>query len=388
MKKYFLISFIVLIINNYLFADYDYRDNLILQLNNYKLDISKINSKIQELILKSRETDRKLKQINDSITFLSTIVDKFNTTDPKSKIFRSEAELITTKEKIDKLKAEFKKRILWLYKHGQDYDAQILFSSKSFNDFYIRLEYLNKISGMRKKDFDRINQEFLILEEKKKLNVLNREELRKYIADKKAAQKTLLDEKNLIEKEIKNIREENEMLNRQIERKNNFIAEIERYLFYNATGIKYKIDQTVTYSGIMFSEIKGKMIFPVQSVTIIQDFGRIVNNQTRTLSNNNGIDVSIAENSEVKCVADGIVEDIFTLPYFGNIIIINHSNGYKTIYSVIKDITIRLNQKVSAGSVIAKTSQNLNGQCFHFEIRKDNSPLDPKIWVKRGAIIN
>ena len=82
------------------------------------------------------------------------------------------------------------------------------------------------------------------------------------------------------------------------------------------------------------------------------------------------------------------VEAISYLPYFGSIIIIQHDGNYRSVYAIVKNITVNINNPVRAGDVIAKTYENNNGQCFHFELWKDNSPLDPKQWIRRGVNIN
>jgi len=373
------------------FADYNYKEDLNKQIYIYKFDIEKINSRIDEIKVLLKYYGLKLNRLNDSIVVLSTFIEKTTetlTSDPKNKYLTDEARLIKTKEKIDKLKNDFLKKILWLYKFGNDFNTQILFSSKSYNDFYVRLEYLNKLSEIRKKDFDRLKRELLVLEEKKKLSKLNRDEYLRYVREKKESQKSLIEQKTTLENNIESLNNENEMLARQIEKKLSFIDKIERELFNFNISTIYRIDQTVTYNNKPIWESKGKLIFPVQSVNIFFDYGKSTNSETKTVTYNNGIDVSISKGSEVRCIANGKIELITYIPYFGNVIIISHDGNYRSIYSIVKDITVSENQQVHAGDIIAKTSENNNGQCFHFEIWKDNFPLDPKQWIKRGANIN
>jgi len=123
---------------------------------------------------------------------------------------------------------------------------------------------------------------------------------------------------------------------------------------------------------------------PVNSTDIINDFGKSINPLTGTIVFNEGIDVSISENSEVRCVADGIVENIFDIPLYRKIIIIRHNNDYRTVYGIVKNTRVNIGSNVNAGDIIAYTSQNLDGQMFHFEIRKKLIPEDPKYWVSRG----
>jgi len=390
MRKYFLILLLILL-HSASFADYNYKEDLTRQIGIYKFDSEKLNIRLDEIKTLSVKYELSLSQLNDSILTLSAFIEKsgaIQINDPASKYLTDEARLIKTKEGIEKLKTDFAKKTIWLYKHGDDYNTQILFSSRSYNDFYIRLEYLNKVSEMRKKDFDRLKRELALLEEKRKVSKLSRDEYLRYFREKKEAQKTLIGQKKSLEDNINSLKDETEMILRQIERKNVYIDKIERDLFnYNVSTI-YRIDQTIDYNNRSFWDLKGRLILPVHSVNIIFDFGKSTNPESKTVTYNNGIDVSISKGSEVKCIADGKVEVITYLPYFGNIIIINHEGNYRSIYAIIKDISVRLNQQVYAGDIIAKTSENNNGQCFHFEIWKDNSPLDPKQWMRRGANIN
>ena len=391
MKIKYLYILIAVLFYSVSFADYNYKDDLSKQLNIYKFDIEKLNKRIEEVKNLITTYESRLGQINDSVILYSSFSDKnpgSSSLNQDTKYFTDEARLIKTRESIEKMKSDFLKRILWLYKHGSDYSTQVLFSSKSFNDFYVRLEYLNKISEIRKKDFDKLKKELAVLEERKKLSKLSKDEYSKYIKEKKDSQKQLVERKSGIENLISSLKDEIEMDNRQIERKLNFIDKLERELFnYNVSTI-YKIDQTVTYSNKPFWEAKGKLIFPVQSVNILSDFGKSTNPESKTVTYNNGIDVSIAKGSDVRCIADGKVEMVSYIPYFGNVIIVNHEGNYRSIYAIVKDVMVNTYQIIRAGDLIARTSENNNGQCFHFELWKDNSPLDPKQWIKRGANIN
>lgn len=387
--SYYILIYVFFL--SYATADYNYKDDLNKQIYFYKQDIEKLNYRIEEIKNLVNDYNEKLKKLNDSIIILSTYLEKSTNpllNDPRNKFLTDEARLILAIEKTEKLKNSFFKKIVWLYKHGNDFNTQILFSSKSFNDFYVKLAYLNKISEMRKKDFDRLRKELLILEEKRRLSKFSRDEYLKYIKEKKESQKSLIEQKTNLENTISSLKSENEMNSRQIERKNIYIDKIERELFNFNISTIYKIEQATNYAGKAIWELKGKLILPVQSVNILFDFGKSTNPETKTITYNNGLDVSIAKGSEVKCVADGRVEIISYLPYFGNIIVINHEGNYRSVYAIVKDITVQTNGPVKAGDVIAKTSENNNGQCFHFELWKDNFPLEPKQWIRRGVNIN
>jgi murein DD-endopeptidase MepM/ murein hydrolase activator NlpD len=169
-----------------------------------------------------------------------------------------------------------------------------------------------------------------------------------------------------------------------MERINEEIKKIEIRLNNLGTDFIYKIERSATYSGTPFEKLKGILILPIQSVDIIEDFGTHVNPNTLAVSYNNGIDVSIAKGSEIAVVADGTVEDITFIPSIGNVIIINHGNEYRTIYGIVDNITVEEGDEVIAGKIIAFTSENIDGQSFHFEIWKDKQPQNPKYWFRRN----
>ena len=388
--KFIYILFIVLFLNSLLYADYNRKEDKTKQLNSFRYEITFLTNEINNSELKLKEANQKLSEINEQILTLSAIVDKVTTGKPDAKelFYFNESELIKYIKRIDKLKSDFRKKIIWLYKNGSDYFTQVLLTSKSLNEFYVRLEYLNRVSEMRKKDFDKIKRELSVLEEKKKLAHLSRNEAQAYIKSKKETQKNFITENFKLENDIKQLTENIENYNRQIKKKQELASNLEIEISNIKTNTIYKIDQNVNYLGYPFRDLKGRLIFPVNSVDIMIDFNRSSNPFTKTVTYNNGIDVSISVNSDVKSVCDGIVEEIKFIPTLGDIIIINHGDGYRTVFGCIKDISVKINDKVQAGKVIAHTSENSKGQSFHFEIWHDKSPVDPKLWIKKGMLIN
>lgn len=385
-KKVTLILLLIIFGTNFhVKADYDLKKDKALQIYNFKKDIEML----EDLILKNDFlTDKYKNELNEFENQISMITEllqnvEVSQLDSKEKLMLEEAELIKRTGKLEDLKLKFKQKIIWLYKHGSGYNLEIIFSSETLNQFYVRLEYLNKVTHMRKKDFDKIRNNQYLLEEKKKIYNLEAREKLDYITKKREDQRTLLEQKILNENTLKSLNYENENLNRQIEHKRKMISDIESYLSILKSDFVYEIDQKIDYAGKPFESLKQKLIIPVQSVNILSDFGESINPETRTITYNNGIDVSIAKGSDVKCIASGIVEDVRYIPTLGNVIIIKHDSVYKTIYATVEDITVTKNSSVNAGMVIAKTSENLNGQSFHFELWINNYPTDPKFWFRR-----
>jgi murein DD-endopeptidase MepM/ murein hydrolase activator NlpD len=86
----------------------------------------------------------------------------------------------------------------------------------------------------------------------------------------------------------------------------------------------------------------------------------------------------------VKAVADGYVKEIKEDPCYGITIILDHENGYKSVYSNLASKSmVSINQKVKAGDAISSVGNTAVFECMdpphlHYEIYKDDKLIDPK----------
>jgi murein DD-endopeptidase MepM/ murein hydrolase activator NlpD len=108
---------------------------------------------------------------------------------------------------------------------------------------------------------------------------------------------------------------------------------------------------------------------------VIAGFGPTTNGQQ-----NNGINISLPENTPVKAAEDGVVDYAGNeLNGYGNLVQVRHPNGYVTAYAHAKDLLVKRGDQVKRGQPIARSGQtgNVNAPQLHFEIRKGALPLDP-----------
>src|SRR5262249_33006499 len=108
---------------------------------------------------------------------------------------------------------------------------------------------------------------------------------------------------------------------------------------------------------------------------VIAGYGPTTNGQQ-----NDGINISVPENTPVKAAEDGVVAYAGNeLKGYGNLVLVRHPNGYVTAYAHAKELLVKRGDKVKRGQVIARSGQtgNVNTPQLHFEIRKGSSPLDP-----------
>jgi septal ring factor EnvC (AmiA/AmiB activator) len=94
-------------------------------------------------------------------------------------------------DEVDKIQQSFKNKIVNLYKHGKNYELELLMSSKTPNEYLRRNQYLQKFSLSRKKELRDLKSKKFLLDEKKKLLSLSTSSQRFYIESKRNERTTL-----------------------------------------------------------------------------------------------------------------------------------------------------------------------------------------------------
>ncbi|OQX82978.1 hypothetical protein B6D60_11260 [candidate division KSB1 bacterium 4484_87] len=97
----------------------------------------------------------------------------------------------------------------------------------------------------------------------------------------------------------------------------------------------------------------------------------------------NGIDIATSRGTEVRASADGVVLFANWTDDLGNLIIINHLNGFQTVYGHNQVLLKREGNYVKKGEAIALlgNSGRSTAPHLHFEVWKDGAPVDPKKYL-------
>jgi len=97
-----------------------------------------------------------------------------------------------------------------------------------------------------------------------------------------------------------------------------------------------------------------------------------------------GIDLSVPTGTEVRATADGIVVFSGYRGRNGNIVMIKHGYGFTTIYAHNQKNLVHVGQRIKRGDVIALSGSTgtTTGPHLHYEIWKDNTPVNPLSYLK------
>lgn len=118
---------------------------------------------------------------------------------------------------------------------------------------------------------------------------------------------------------------------------------------------------------------------------VIAKFGRHVHPEFGTATFNNGIDIEADAGMPIHAVGSGTIDFVSTVPGYGNCIIVNHGDGFYTVYAHASEILVQQGDAVTEGQVIARVGStgSLSGDRLHFEIRDRKKPVDPLTWLRR-----
>jgi murein DD-endopeptidase MepM/ murein hydrolase activator NlpD len=134
----------------------------------------------------------------------------------------------------------------------------------------------------------------------------------------------------------------------------------------------------------------GKLLPPVPHATVSQGFGPSAYGFEAPYAGfahfHTGIDFSVPLGTPVFAAADGVVvlarpmtDAAGALIGYGNYVIIQHDAGLKTLYGHLLAIGVKEGQQVKRGQLVGLVGStgNSTGPHTHFEVRIDNSPVDP-----------
>ncbi len=140
-----------------------------------------------------------------------------------------------------------------------------------------------------------------------------------------------------------------------------------------------KITPTPAKGG-RFSQMKGRLPLPVNA-PISTQFGQINHESGMTWD---GIWFSAPENADVRAIYEGHVSYADWFRGFGLLLIIDHGNGYMSLYSHNKELYKSLGDPVGTGEVIGSVGSTggLPKPGLYFEIRENGQPRNPLIWCR------
>lgn len=327
-----------------------------------------------------------IKSIKNEISFLDYDINENN-------------QIITSLERdVDKLKEEYATMIFSAQKASGKVDKlTFLFSAKSFDQLLMRLKYMEQYGKARQGQAEAIGKVQQILREQVHVTELKRGEKNDLLSEevKESNSLTSLKDKQRqvvrsLEKQEKQLRKDLEATKKAVAELDNLIAKIIKEELERAArearekdGKKNKevSDATIALSN-SFEENKNKFPWPVSGF-VSQRFGRQKHPVLKGIEiQNDGVNIQTTQGEEVRTIFNGEVSRVAFTPGMGNTIIIKHGDFF-TVYTGLKDITVKQGQQVTTNQELGKVLSNGDGISeLRFQIRRNFDALNPQEWLR------
>lgn len=314
-----------------------------------------------------------------------------------------ESVITSLENDLQELKDSYAELLVNVYKNRSEMNELIfIFSSKSFNDAFQRMKYLQRYGEFRKTQAQLIENtkktlsgKLSDLEKKKaeKQRLFNDQKRQKEKLDNERKEKDeiineLLSQERKLKKNLKKQQDNAEKLNKKIEeiiqreielaRKK---AEVQNKEKKEGSNVLRDTPESAQLSAD-FSANMGKLPWPVQKGIISSRFGKHQHPILKVETFNNGIDIKTNQNAEVRSIFKGEVVSVVYNPGFQRAVIIRHGE-YFTVYSNLKDVIVKtgdtVKEKQTIGAVYTDTEENKTE--VHLEVWKGTKKLNPALWI-------
>lgn len=125
--------------------------------------------------------------------------------------------------------------------------------------------------------------------------------------------------------------------------------------------------------------------FPIATGFISSPFGPRVDPFTGRMGFHTGVDIAGSAGEDVHAVAAGVVTWAGPMSGYGNLVQINHGDGYATRYAHNERVLVTVGQTVKRGDVISLlgTTGESTGPHVHFEVLHNGRQINPMPFLRQ-----
>lgn len=123
-------------------------------------------------------------------------------------------------------------------------------------------------------------------------------------------------------------------------------------------------------------DFSGALSWPVRG-RIVSEFG------VRGGTQYNGIGIQAEEGTPVNAAASGKVGYVGTIPFYGNVVLIEHANRLVTVYGHLKEIRVANGAVIKRNEIVGTvgTSGRADVPSLYFEVRSRSKPRNPLFFL-------
>ena len=321
----------------------------------------------------------KIELTEENILIITAQIDELSAT-----ISGLETDIENQEKDIEEKIALFKTRLRSMYMSGGNNYASVLAGSTDFYDLLTRMELVERVAEHDDKMIDDLNE---MLD--------NLEQTKAEVEEKKVEAEGVKAEYEVQKAELNSAYEQSSSQQQKLEREYQEYLKNKAALDKEAEAAEAAIRAEIARLATMGGNFNGQFLWPVPGYTYISSYYG-----TRWGRLHKGIDIaggSIAGKPAVAAASGKVIVASQTCSHnyakwsscgcgggYGNYVMIDHGNGYVTLYGHFKSVAVKAGQNVAMGETVGYigTSGYSTGYHCHFEVRKNGVPQDPMKYLK------
>lgn len=349
---------------------------------------------LHELVVldsKISNTEKLIQTISDEIDALQT------------QINNASNEIDVLEEELEAMKQEYAQMVNFAFKNRNSYSRlMFIFSSRTFNQAYQRLKYLQQYSEYRKQQAEQIKEKQKELELVKEQITFRKNQKQQLLNDRQSERTKLTSSKERKTQSVQELQDREKELNKSIRDKqkaaDRFQKAIETII---AEEIRLAAEANKTSDmpaenvfaltpaelelSESFTSNKGKLPWPLERGILSSSFGEHSHPELKGIKiKNNGINIITSSGEEAHAIFNGEVTRVISVPRYNNVVIIRHGE-YLSVYSNLDDVKVAKGDKVVTRQHIGTvfTHKDTAKTELHFELWKGKEMLNPADWIAK-----
>lgn len=354
--------------------------------------LEQLKDKIEEKRKRADEAEKKRESVLQGIQSLDErlLHHRQDHHDISKKLRKKDREIEEITEQLGTMRASIQERrnailarLRVQYMEGRFGYVKALLAADSYGDFQRRRQYLSAVSQKDYELLDAFRADVARMEQAERQRAEARAGM---VAFKESIEKKLADIRSL-QKEKKvyltKITQEKDAYNRTVEELERSASRVDSLLRELETRRRALAMRPPTAPALPRGA-KGALPWPADG-QVISFFGRQKHPTFNTYVQRKGIEIRTTEGSFIHAVMPGSVVYADWLKGYGLVIILDHANGFFSLYAHASKILAKVGEQVAEGHPIGETGDTgmIGENTLYFELREGAEPVDPLHWLAK-----
>ena len=328
-----------------------------------------------------------IEDMNKQFKVVESDLKKYKTklANTETRISKVESEINQNKSNIERYREWIKKKLRAIHKYGYQSDVVMLFmGTDDISQIMRRTKYLQYITVYEHKILSNYKNNIENLSQQEKELIALKKELIKNREKVQDEEEVLLGKKKHKEVLLASVKKEETSYARMLRELKDASKKILDIIRESEEADRQKGKDEPYSSSKNFTNLKGKLPWPLEGKVAIP-YGSQKDPQFNTPIFRSGTYIQSNADSLAKSVYTGKVVFAEWFKGYGQLVIVNHGDGYHTLYGSLSEIFTKVGDIIKGRQAVGRIGNSgiLSLPGLYFELRYKGKPLDPLQWLQR-----